>query len=311
MLGIKAIGSYIPSTLIDNYGRVEQFGTDETFVRDKTGFVTLARKSPEEDTSDLCVKAFKDLTSLSGLHPDPVDCIVVCTQNPDGKGLPHTSAIVHRKLGLKDDVASFDISLGCSGYVYGLSVIISFMSLNGFGNGLLFTADPYSKILNSADRNTELLFGDAATCTWISGNPVFGMLKSRFATSGSGWDAIMIDEASEFLSMKGKDVFLFSMKKVPLQIEQCLEDNSLTKPDIDLFILHQGSKYIVDNLMKQLQIPAEKVPFHARGYGNTISSSIPLVLKDMLESKNNLILLSGFGVGLSWATTVLKKNILR
>jgi 3-oxoacyl-[acyl-carrier-protein] synthase-3 len=310
MIGIKAIGSYIPSTFVDNYLRVRDFETDESFIRDKIGFVTLARKSSEEDTSDLCIKAFKDLSSLSGLRQDSIDCIVVCTQNPDGRGLPHTSAIVHRKLGLKDDVAAFDISLGCSGYVYGLSVITSFMSLNGLRNGLLFTADPYSKILDHTDRNTELLFGDAATSTWISDNPVFEMLKTRFATNGSGWDAIVVSETTALLSMKGKDVFMFTMKKVPPQIEQCLKDNSLTKEDIDLFILHQGSKYIVDNLTKQLQVAAEKVPFNAQGFGNTISSSIPLILKDTFDGNSTFILLSGFGVGLSWATTVLKKNTL-
>ena len=308
IIGIKDIGSYIPQNFINNYERINEFETDEAFIRDKVGFETLSRKSTEEETSDLCVKAFEDLQSGTKLTTDLIDCFVLCTQNPDGAGLPQTSAILHRKLALKDNIASFDISLGCSGYVYGLSVLKSFMIENGFKNGLLFTADPYSKVLNHSDRNTELLFGDAATCTWLSEDPKYMILKSRFATDGSNWDSIIVNKTTLLLSMKGKDVFMFTMKKIPIQIDQCLLDNTLKKDDIDIFIFHQASKYIVDNLTKNLNIPEEKVPFKAQNVGNTVSSSIPLVLKEVLNSRYKFILLSGFGVGLSWATTILKKT---
>jgi len=308
MIGIKAIGTYIPSNLIDNYKRVTEFETDKDFIRDKIGFETLSRKSREEDTSDLCVKAFEDLCAKTDITGDLIDCMIVCTQNPDGSGLPQTSAIVHQKLRLKDQVAAFDVSLGCSGYIYGISILKSFMLENGLKNGLLFTADPYSKVLNPSDRNTELLFGDAATCTLISDKPKYIILKSRFATDGSGWESIMVDKKTSLLSMDGKDVFMFTMKKVPAQIEECLEDNSLKKEDIDIFIFHQASKYIVDNLTKKLNLPSEKVPFSAQKIGNTVSSSIPLILKEKIGTDHKLILLSGFGVGLSWATTILQKT---
>jgi 3-oxoacyl-[acyl-carrier-protein] synthase-3 len=311
MIGIKAIGSYIPDRVINNYERIQEFETDENFIRDKIGFETLRRKAENEETSDLCVKAYRNMRSHIGFPDDVVDCIVVCTQNPDGAGLPQTSAIVHRKLGLRDEVASFDISLGCSGYIYGICILQSFMDMNGLKNGFLFTADPYSKVLNHSDRNTELLFGDAATCTWLSDQSQYVILKSHFATDGSGWDAIAVDKTSSHLSMKGKDVFMFTMKKVPLQIKQCLSDNALTKDDIGLFIFHQGSKYIVDNLTRKLDLPPQKVPFHAQGIGNTVSSSIPLILMDTIDSGFHYILISGFGVGLSWATTILKKNDMR
>jgi len=308
MIGIKAIGSYVPQNFIDNYKRVKEFETDASFIRDKIGFESLSRKSQHEETSDLCVKAFEDLLSHTGVEAGSIGCIVVCTQNPDGTGLPQTSAILQHKLRLKDNVAAFDISLGCSGYIYGLSILKAFMSENGLRKGLLFTADPYSKVLDPADRNTELLFGDAATCTLISEQPEYIMLKSRFATDGSAGNSIFVDKATSLLSMKGKDIFMFSMKKVPAQIEECLADNSLEKEQIDIFIFHQASKYIVDNLTKSLGLPAEKAPFLARKTGNTVSSSIPLVLRELLFSGYQHILLSGFGVGLSWATTILKKS---
>lgn len=308
MIGIRAIGSFIPPGQIDNYDRMQEFETDASFIRDKLGFESLSRKYKEDETSDLCVRAFEDLQSHTDFSSDLIECIIVCTQNPDGAGLPHTSAIVHYKLKLNEKVAAFDVSLGCSGYVYCLSILKSFMIMNGLKNGLLFTADPYSKVLNHSDRNTELLFGDAATCTWISNQPEYSILKFRFATDGSGRDAIAVDKATFLLSMKGKDVFMFSMKKVPVQIGQCIMDNSLTNEQIDLFVFHQGSKYIVDNLIKRLDLSAEKAPFNAQKTGNTVSSSIPLVLKENISKGYKFILLSGFGVGLSWATTVLKKT---
>lgn len=308
MIGIKAIGSYIPQNFIDNYERVKEFETNAGFIRDKIGFETLSRKSRLEETSDLCVKAFEDLLSHSSFSIDSIDCLIVCTQNPDGAGIPQTSAILHHKLRLDDNVAAFDISLGCSGYIYGLSVLKAFMTENGLKKGLLFTADPYSKVLDRSDRNTELLFGDAATCTLLCEQPEYIMLKSRFATGGSAGDSIFVDKATSLLSMKGKDIFMFSMKKVPVQIKECLADNSLNKEQIDIFIFHQASKYIVDNLTKSMGLPGEKVPFLAQKTGNTVSSSIPLVLRELLSSAYQHVLLSGFGVGLSWATTILKKS---
>lgn len=307
MIGIKAIGVYIPSQLIDNYQRTEQFETDRDFIKNKIGFEFLSRKQPDEETSDLCVQAYKDLRAHANIPNDAIDCIIVCTQNPDAKGLPHTSAIVQNKLGLKRDIAAFDISLGCSGFVYGISILQAFMMLNDLRYGLLFTADPYSKVLNGSDRNTELLFGDAATCTLISEKPKYSLLKSSFATDGSGKNAISIDPNTFLLSMSGKDVFMFTMKDVPKQIMECISQNGLTLDDVDLVLLHQGSKYIVDNLTKALQLPADKVPFNSQKTGNTVSSSIPIMLKKYLDSDLKYILLSGFGVGLSWATTIIRK----
>lgn len=308
MIGIKDIGIYIPQNYIDNYKRVKVFETDEAFIRDKVGFETLSRKSEDEETSDMCVRAFEDLQYQTNISKDIIDCVVVCTQNPDGYGLPQTSAILHKKLGLKENIASFDISLGCSGYIYGISVIKSFMIENGLKNGLLFTADPYSKVINKSDRNTELLFGDASTCTLIAENPVYLILKSRFATEGSGWSSIMVDKTTSLLSMNGKDVFMFAMKKVPTQIEDCIKYNLLKKEQIDIFVVHQASKYIVDNLAKGLDMPKERMPFLATKVGNTVSSSIPLIIKEILNKDYKYILLSGFGVGLSWATTILKRS---
>jgi len=306
MIGIQAIGTYIPVGRIDNKQRMTQFDIDEAFLLEKTGMLRLAVKAEDEETSDLCCKAFNDLQRKVKLEPDDVECIVVCTQNPDGHGLPHTSAIVHAKLGLPDTCAAFDISLGCSGFVYGLSVIQSFMEANGFSKGVLFTADPYSKIIDQQDKNTSLLFGDGATATMISTTPVWRSGKFLFGSHGKENAAIAVDHSSGKLNMNGRSVFSFSATVIPQNITAMLAANNLTVADIDYFALHQGSRYIVDTLKKKLGIEKAKAPFVAADYGNTISSSIPLILSEA-DIEFNYIAIAGFGVGLSWASTVLFK----
>lgn len=308
MIGIKAIARYFPEKRVSNVDRAEKVGKDVDFITDKVGFTSLLRKSDEEETSDLCVRAFEALLEkVPEIDREKIDCLIVVTQNPDGSGLPHTSAIVQHKLGLSENVASFDVSLGCSGFVYGLDVIQSFMSAQGMQHGLLFTADPYSKVIDPEDYNTELLFGDAAAVTYIAENPVFVSKKSTYATNAKLSHSIKVDENTRTLTMLGNNVFKFAVSKVPPQIEKCLALNELDKNDVDLYLLHQGSKYIVDNLVPLLDVLEDKVPFLAAETGNTISSSIPLMLEHYMDSHEKTILISGFGVGLSWATSVLER----
>lgn len=306
MIGIQAIGAYIPVGRIDNRQRMAQFELDEFFLLERTGMLQQAVKADTEETSDLCCQAFADLQKKSQLQADEVECIVVCTQNPDGMGLPHTSAIVHAKLGLPDSCAAFDISLGCSGFVYGLSVIQGFMQANGFCKGVLFTSDPYSKVVDTQDKNTCLLFGDGGTATLVSDTPIWRSGKFIFGTHGQDANSIQIDRASGKLAMNGRAVFSFSATMVPKSITEMLIKNGLTIMDVDCFALHQGSRYIVDTIKKKLGIEDAKVPFVATDYGNMVSSSIPLILRDLDPSLNRIVI-AGFGVGLSWASTVLFK----
>ncbi len=309
MLGIKSIGIYLPENRIDNVARAKEFDRSEDFIREKVGFVSLPRIDNLETTSDMCVKAWEDLQKRVCVDLADIECLVLCTQNPDNYGLPHTSAIIHEKIAAHTNMAVFDISLGCSGYVYSLNVVTSFMAANGMHKGLLFTADPYSKVIDPKDYVTDLIFGDGATCTYISDDPVYKAGKTLFATDGTKHRAIAVDGETGQLGMSGQDVFKFTMKVVPKQIAACLEANGLSKEDIDLVLLHQASRYIVDNMTKKLKFPADKVPFISQKTGNTVSSTIPMMLADQILDQHKHILLSGFGVGLSWATSILIKNM--
>ena len=305
MIGIQGIGVYIPSNRNSNFDRMVQFEMSEGFIREKIGFTSLSHKSPDEETSDLCLKAWNDIRSRHTISLEAVDCLVVCTQNPDGQGLPHTSAIVHQKLGLSKECALFDISLGCSGYVYGLSIIQSFMETNGLKNGLLFTADPYSKVMDEYDKKTATLFGDGAAVSWIGTNPRFRTGRFLFGSDGSKNESIIVRDDGR-LEMNGRAVFTFSVRVVPHNILRMLEMNELTVEQIDLFLLHQGSLHIVNSIANALGVPREVCPFHAVEYGNTVSSSIPMLIHREFDNSNmNIAVISGFGVGLSWASTVL------
>lgn len=311
MIGIKKITSYIPDNFKSNYLKKQVFRINDDFIVNKIGVEEISVKFPEEDTSDLCVKAYEKMSKFKSDLSKTIDCIVVCTQNPDRNGIPHTSAVLHEKLYLKETCACFDISLGCSGYVHSLSIVSAFMEANNLTSALIFTADPYSKIINPEDKNTALLFGDAATVTFLKKRENKGRfwIPSYFQYLTKGSERNAINNDGEKLSMDGRAVFNFAMKNVPKQIKELLKVANLDISMIDLFLFHQGSKYIVDQLCRYIRIPREKAPVNISNIGNTVSSSIPLLLEDHMPDESvNKMVLCGFGVGLSSVSCLLTKH---
>lgn len=303
MLGIKYISSYIPENHVLSSERTDG---NETFLREKIGTNKLP-KIQDISIADACYLAFEKLLKKTSLNVDEVECIVLCTQNPDYNGLPHNSSLIQSKIGAKTNTACFDIGLGCSGYVYSLSIIQSFMQCNSMKRGLLFTCDPYSKIIDVNDKNTAPLFGDAATVTLISDDPIYSTEKTLFHTDGANFDSIFNNNGVFF--MNGRSVFNFVMKEVPTQINILLKDLELLDDDIDLYILHQGSKFMIEKVRNKITKNIDKLPFDISDTGNTVSSSIPIVLERYVNSGSKNIILCGFGVGLSCASSLLKLNI--
>lgn len=306
MVGIKSIASYIPAGRIDNIAQAAAFDRDAAFVESKIGTPTLSVKDAGEETSDLCAVAVQNLLAKNpALRLEDVEALVVVTQNGDGEGLPHTSAIVQKKAGLPQHVACFDVSLGCSGYVYGLYVLKGFMEATGLKNGILVTCDPYSKIMDRSDRMTTLLFGDAATATWLGDDPLWELGPAKFGTDGNGADHLFVKDG--FFHMNGRQVFNFASLKIIPHMQEVLEQAGLSLDTVDAFCLHQGSGAIVDAIAKRLGENGDRVVKNMFGAGNTVSSTIPLLMEHYAfeGSAWKSLVMSGFGVGLSWGSAVL------
>jgi len=309
VIGIKGISSYIPEGCLDNLQRAEAFGETSSFIENKIGALTLPRKQESEETSDMAVEALRRLLdSYPELGASDIDALVVVTQNGDGEGLPHTAAIVQQKAGLEKTLAAFDVSLGCSGYVYGLHILKGFLESSGLMNGVLITADPYSKIVDPNDKNTSLLFGDAATATWLGQSPAWVIGPALFGTDGEGQDALKTVEHR--LTMNGRQVFDFAAKNVVPNLRSLIEKTGVSEEEIDAFCLHQGSYAIVDAISRRFGNQQGKFLKDMAATGNTVSSSIPLLLERKIINDKTMrkVVISGFGVGFSWATGLLARN---
>lgn len=313
---IGGIGTYIPSGRASNSDRLEFFGLTDEFLRTKLGVASRAIKSDDEQPSDLCVKALEELRARTSIDLSQVQICCVVTQNPD-KSVPHTAAIVHSKLGLAKPCMTFDLSQGCAGYVHGLAVMTSLMASLRLDHALLFTADPYSKIINPEDKSTALIFGDAATVTYlVRGGPGYALVDASFGTEPGGTKCLVVESAMSALEkgepaprlqMDGAAVLYYATRSVPPNIRDLLARNGLTVNEIDRFLLHPGSLRVVELLKKELNLPTAKVPVEIHDHGNTISSSIPLLLKqDVIDKSARRLLLSGFGVGFTWGSCVLE-----
>ena len=326
-MSIEAVRSALPSIVHTASDIAAQTGGDAAFIRDKVGLHTRYVLGDDETGVSLAEKACNTLLQDSALRPSEVDLLVFVTQNPDRR-IPQNSAILAGRLGLSTDLAAFDLSLGCSGYVYGLAVVESFLAATGRNQALLVTCDPYSRIIAREDLSTNTIFGDAATATWISRTGT----RTRsgpfdFGTDGESGDAIRVDAGGAAaplvndqggvaqysrddlrLRMDGRAVFNFVLGRIPESISGCLKSNDIELGDIDYFAFHQGSEYMLKMLTRKMGIPDQKVLANMADYGNTVSSTIPLLLESLFKREDvsgKKILICGFGVGLSWATTVV------
>lgn len=310
MIGIRSIASYIPEGRIDNIAQAQKFGRDEDFVDAKLGTRTLSVKADGQETSDLAVQAVEKLLQANpALERSAIQALIVVTQNGDAEQLPHTSAIVQHKLGLPTTTACFDVGLGCSGYVYGLFVAKGFMQATGLKNAVLVTADPYSKIMDREDRMTTLLFGDAATATWLTDDqPQWLLGASAFGGDGGGADYLVVRDGH--FHMNGRQVFNFASLKIIPHMQEVLDQAGLSFDDVQAICLHQGSGAIVDAIAKRLgDEHGHKVIKNMFGAGNTVSSSIPMLLEHYASNPEwSSVLISGFGVGLSWGSALLQRK---
>ena len=299
------IGTYLPEGRINNLDRLDEFDVDEDFILKKTGVISVSRKTEDETVVSMCQKAWAQLLAKEPDAGEAVDALVVVTQNPDNN-IPHTSAILHGLLDLPKNCLTFDISLGCSGFVAALATMDGWIASGTIKRGLIFTCDPYSVVVDDADKVTALLFGDGAAVALVGQEGAFEVGAFDFGTNGKNGHYLKTNDGR--LEMRGNAIFNFAAVSAPKSIRAALDANGVTVESVDLYALHQGSRYIVETIAKRMNIPLEKAPFVASEYGNVVSSSIPFILEPYLENRDvNSVAICGFGVGLSWTTSVLKR----
>ena len=317
---IKAIASYLPTTTENNSEIVEA-----RFIK-KIG-VKSRHIVAEESAGDLALRAAEKLFTEHNINRHETDFILLCTQHGDYQ-MPHTSAQIQDRLGLKKSVGSLDIGLGCSGYVYSLAVAKGLIESGLAKKILLLTSSVYTKYINVKDTSTRPLFGDGATATWLEESDSESLRGFVFGTDGSRYDKLIIpvggskypprdnpevfstDDNKNYRSnyevfMDGMAITYFTLREIPKLVDDVLTAANLTRADLDYCIFHQANKFMMTYLRDKANL--NDVPFHNEisETGNIVSGSVPLAIEQVVKSHGaeNLkrVMLAGFGVGLSWA----------
>ena len=298
---------YLPPTILtnDDLSKIYPEWTAEKIL-EKTGIASRHVVLKDETAIDLAERAAKCLFEQDHINPQRIDFILLCTQSPEFK-LPSTACLLHERLGLRKNAGALAFDHGCSGFIYGLSMA-KCLILGGVARCvLLVTSETYTKYIRPEDKSTRTIFGDGAAATLIDEASTSKIGAFSFGTDGSGAEKLIVKD--EQLFMDGPDIFNFTLDVVPKTMEIVLAKNNLNRDDIDLYVFHQANKFMLDTIRKVNGLPRDKFYVNLENTGNTVSSTIPIALKQ-LENARKLepgmkVLLMGFGVGLSWGATVL------
>jgi 3-oxoacyl-[acyl-carrier-protein] synthase-3 len=332
---ILAIECHLPSKVVSNQDLAAEFPEWAIEkIQENTGVMQRHVAAPEECASDLAESAARKLFTSGVCSPDEVDYLLLCTQCPD-YFLPTTACLLQSKLGISTRAGALDFNLGCSGYVYGLGLAQGLIHSGQACKVLLLTTGTYTRFVNAKDRSTRTLFGDAATATLLSASAAPGEFRSSFVcgTDGSGAEHLIVpaggmrqpcssETAQEVTDdkgncrsannvyMNGLEVFSFTLRAVPQCVRQVLGRSGKRLEEIDLFVFHQANLYMLEQLRKAIRIPREKFCLCLESVGNTVASSIPIALKEALDQQRlkagQTVMLVGFGVGFSWAATIME-----
>lgn len=327
---IKAVSYYLPANYLDNEELNAIFPSwSADKISAKTGIFKRPIAEAGETSTDLAFKAATKLFHEHTIQADEIDFVLLCTQSPD-YFLPTSACVLQDKLGIPTTAGALDFNLGCSGYVYGLSLAKGLISAGIAKNILFITAETYSKYIHANDKGNRSLFGDAAAATLVSTSGVAEIGDFKLGTDGSGASNLIVrngafkhkhivgqdevDQEGNFirndsnLFMNGPEIFNFTARAVPSLVSAVLEQVRLTIEEIDLYIFHQANEYMLNFIRKKIGIPTEKFYIYLKDCGNTVSSTIPIALYEAMKSEiqpKNKVLLAGFGVGYSWGSTIL------
>ena len=331
MAYIKAISYYLPERVVTNEELVKEFpewSVDK--VAQKVGVDSRHLAADDETAGDMAEKAARKLFDEYKIDPKSIDFLMLCTQSPD-YFLPSTACVLQDRLDIPTSAGAFDYNLGCSGCIYGMAMAKGLIAAGIAKNVLLLTAETYNKYLHPSDKSNRSIFGDGAAACLISIDGFAEIGEFVLGTDGSGANNLIVktgaarqnvatgkyveDEEGhiwydDYLYMNGGEIFNFTLDAVPLMMAQILEKNDLQKEQIDYYVFHQANKFMLNTIRKVCVLPKDKFYVNLATTGNTVSSTVLISLKDCLE-KNTIkagdkVMISGFGVGLSWGGTILK-----
>lgn len=319
---IGPIAVYYPNRLETNAELHAQFPEwDIPLIEEKTGIAQRHIAATNETASDLAVAAAEKLFAENNINRQSIDYLILCTQTPDYP-LPTTACLIQDRLGLKTHCGAIDMNLGCSGFVYAVSLAQGLIFSGQAKRILILTAETYSKYIDSNDRSLRTIFGDAAAATLIESKPEPSLSGFRFGTDGSGADTLLVADGGardaesalkprhrkrwkSRLYMDGPSLISFTVTAVPQLVREMLADAKLEMSHIDLFLMHQATDKMLSQLQVALNVDQNRLPIRLKYCGNTVSSTLPILIHDLRQSgelhPGMQTLMVGFGVGWSWA----------
>lgn len=331
MAFIKAISYYLPEQVLTNEELVKDFPEwSVEKVAAKVGVYSRHIAAKNETAGDMAENAARKLFEEYKVSPSEIDFVLFCSQSSD-YFLPSTACLLQHRLGIPKSAGAFDYNLGCSGCVYGMAVAKGLIAANIAKNVLLLTAETYTKYLHPQDKSNRSIFGDGAAACLISTEGLAEIGEFDLGTNGGGAESLIlktgaarepkpngnesVDEEGhvrrdDFLYMNGSEVFNFTLDIVPAMMQNVLSKNSLNQESVDFYVFHQANKFMLSTIRKVCALPKEKFYINLETTGNTVPSTVLIGLKDCLVNgtikKGMNVMISGFGVGLSWGGTILR-----
>lgn len=330
-IGISAMAGAVPSHVIENLKYTEFFPQDQVNeVVEKVGVYERRFVDAATCSSDLCFAAAQKLFSDNDIDRSEIDLLVFISQTQDYR-MPATACTLQHRLGLSNSCVAFDINLGCSAFIYGMSVVYSMMQSSGLRKALILDGETRSKVYGPRDRRSAFIFGDGGVAALVERDEKFGETTLSLNSDGSRADLIMIkaggyrhpstpetlkervvDEYGNMRSeeqgyMKGGDVFNFVIREIPRDLKKTLAESGKTVEELDYIVFHQANNFINSYIAKKMKLDVTKIPHTIEKFGNTSSVSVPLTIVSELRGKmdgSKTLLLSAFGVGMTWASAV-------
>lgn len=315
---IIGTGRAVPNRKVTNDELAKVMDTSDEWIYSRTG-IHSRNIAVEETTTSMAAEAAKEAIRKAGITPEEIDLIIVGTVSSD-MFYPSTACLVQAELGAVNAVA-FDLTAGCSGFLFALNTAHGYLSSGMAKCALVIGAETLSKMVDWTDRSTCVLFGDGAGAAVVKTDTT-GIKAVMAHSDGAGGNVLTCEnrvtsnllvqreQQLSYTSMVGQEVFKFAVKMVPKCIQEVLDKAGLTVEDVDCFLLHQANKRIIESVAKRLKVSLDKFPMNMECHGNTSAASIPILLDELLEQeklkKGDIIVMSGFGAGLTWGAVLLE-----